>query len=310
MWQGMKKEGAMAMRVRSISYTVKEGFKNLWRNRMMSLASISSVMATLIILGMILILILNINSLSEGIKDQFDAIQIYLSDEIGDDRIEKVGQELKQIEGIKEITYESKTKALENMKERLGENGYLLEGLESNPLPNSYIIYLKNIENSIDVVDRIKSIEGIETVKFYKDIIDKLISITNFVKMVGLIVIVILIIISIFIIGNTIKLTVSARRKEITIMKYVGATNWFIRGPFLIEGSILGLIGSSIAIGIIYVGYKYAYELISQQLYVMVSAYFLPVELILNNLVIIFLVLGSGIGALGSIMSMRKYLRV
>lgn len=298
------------MKIRSIGYMIKEGLKNLWRNRMMSLASIGSVTAALIILGMILILILNINSLAEGVKEQFDAVQVYLEEGIDQGRIEEIGKEISQIEGIKDIKYESKQEALENMKKRWGEHGYLLEGLETNPLPNSYIAFLEDVQQSSTVVSILQGIQGVDEVKFYKDIIDKLINITNFIKMVGLVIIVILIAISIFIIGNTIKLTVAARRREINIMKYVGATNWFIRWPFLIEGSMLGLIGSALAIALIFIAYRYVYDFITTQMYVMITAYFLPVQLILDNLIVIFLILGSGIGALGSILSMRKYLKV
>lgn len=298
------------MKIRSFGYLMKEGFKNLWRNRMMSLASIGSVTATLIILGMIFILMININSLAQGAKDQFDTIQVYLEEGITGEEIGQAGEKISAINGIKEVKFESKEEALKNMKEQWGEHGYLLEGLEKNPLPDSYIVYLEDIEYSTAVVNEIQALENIEEVKFYKDIIDKMIGITNFIKIVGLVIIVILIAISTFIIGNTIKLTVAARRKEITIMKYVGATNWFIRWPFFFEGTLLGLMGATIATTIIYFTYDYLYGIISNQLYVVVTAYILPASYILSSLVYIFVVLGAGIGALGSIMSMRKHLRV
>lgn len=299
------------MKIRTLGYMIKEGFKNLWRNRMMSLASISSVAATLIILGIIFILIFNINSLAEGAQEQVDSIQVYLNKDIASDRIEEIGNEIKSIEGIKEIKFESKNDALENMKDLWGDKGYLLEGVESdNPLPNSYIVYLENIEDSEEIVAKIKLINNIDLVQFHKDIIDKIIWITDFVKIVGLVIIVILIAISIFIIGNTIKLTVAARRREINIMKYVGATNWFIRWPFFIEGTFLGLLGSGIALLIIYFSYRYVYNIASSNLYVMLTAYLVPIPKIIDNLLLMFIVLGSGIGALGSITSMRKYLRV
>ncbi len=298
------------MKIKSMLYLIKEGFKNLWRNRVMSLASIGSVTATLIILGLIFLLILNIDSLGQGAKEQFDTVQVYLEDDLSIDKIEKIGDIIDDLEGIKDIRYESKKEALENMKEKWGEHGYLLEGLETNPLPNSYIISLNNIEDSDTIVSKLEAINGIEEVKFYKDIVDKLIGITNFIRLVGLIIMIILITISIFIIGNTIKLTVFARKREINIMKYIGATNWFIRWPFLIEGTILGLLGSGISLGIIYMAYKYVYEIVTTNLYVMFTAYMLPLEVVMDNLLLVFLILGSGIGALGSIMSMRKYLRV
>lgn len=297
------------MKFKSFGYLIKEGFKNLWRNRMMSLASIGSVTATLIILGMIFVMILNINNFAEWAKDQFDTIKVYLNDDVTDERIKDIKKEINQIIGINDIKFESKEDALEIMKQRWGKHGYLLEGLETNPLPNSYIVYLENIEDSEKIVKQLQSISGVEEVKFYKDVIDKLVSITNLVKIIGLTIIVILIAISIFIIGNTIKLTVFARKREINIMKYVGATNWFIRWPFFIEGTVLGLIGAGLGILIIYTAYRYIYNVVTTNLYVMLTAYMMPVDVILNNIIVLFLVLGTGIGALGSLMSMRKYLK-
>ncbi|MCG8539657.1 MAG: permease-like cell division protein FtsX [Clostridia bacterium] len=298
------------MKIRTLGYTIKEALKNLWRNRMMSIASIGSVTATLIILGMIFILIFNINSLAQGAKDQFDSIQVFLEDEISNERIEQIGDEIKIISGIKDITFESRKDALEKMKEQWGDQGYLLEGFEKNPLPNSYVVYLENIENGEEVVKEIKSIEDIDDVKFHKDIVEKLIDVTNFIKVVGLIIIVILIAISIFIIGNTIKLAVAARKREINIMKYVGATNWFVRWPFFVEGTLLGLFGSVFSLLLIFFTYRYLYNIANANLYVMMTTYLIPVGQVLDNLLIIFIVLGCGIGALGSITSMKKYLNV
>lgn len=298
------------MKIRTLGYMIKEGLKNLWRNRMMSLASIGSVTATLIILGMIFILIFNINSMAEGAKEQFDTIQVYLEDGISQERMDEIGSRIKEIENIKDIEFESSNDALERMKGRWGEHAYLLDDLETNPLPNSYIIYLDDIENSEAVVKKIKSIKNIDEVRFHKDIIDKLITMTNLIRIVGIVIIVILISISVFIIGNTIKLTVAARKREINIMKYVGATNWFVRWPFFIEGTMLGLFGATFALLLIFFSYRYLYNMASANFYVMMTTYLIPVKKILDNLLLIFIVLGAGIGALGSINSMKKYLKV
>lgn len=298
------------MKIRTWGYMIKEGFKNLWRNRMMSLASIGSVTATLIILGMIFILIFNINSMAKGAQEQVNSIQVYLVKNIGNERLEGIGNEIRKIEGLKSVEFKSKEEALEKMKNVFGESRGLLEGLEENPLPNSYIVYVNNIEESERVVEEIKAINDVELVKFHKDIVEKLINVTNFIKIIGLAIIVILIAISIFIIGNTIKLTVAARRREISIMKYVGATNWFIRWPFFIEGTFLGLIGGGIALLIVYFTYRYLHGLAVTNFFIILTAYLVPARNILDNLLLIFIVLGAGIGALGSITSMKKYLKV
>ena len=188
---------------------------------MMSLASIGSVMSVLIILGIVLVIVLNINNLTSMTKEQFDEIQVYLEDEINQDQIEKIGEKLRELNGVLAVIYQSKEQALEVLKKEWGNEAYLLEGFEKNPLPNSYIIQLKDIKYAEDVVNHIHGLTGIEDIKYYKDIVEKMITISNFIRVSGLVVISILILVSIFIISNTIKLTVAARRREINIMKFL-----------------------------------------------------------------------------------------
>ncbi|KXG74437.1 Cell division protein FtsX [Thermotalea metallivorans] len=277
---------------------------------MMSIASIGSVASALVILGIVFMLVLNINSLAETAKGQFDSIQVYIRDEVQGVAIEEMNAFIKKLEGIEEVSFLSKEDALKNMKKQWGDQGYLLEGLETNPLPNSFVIQLKDIENADGVVKQIKKLQGVEEVKYYKDIVDNLLRITHFIRLAGTILIAVLIGISMFIIANTIKLAVAARYREINIMKYVGATNWFIRWPFLIEGIILGCVGAFIALGIVGYSYKAVFDVVTQKLYVMLSAYMIPATILTHNLAVIFIVLGAGIGALGSIFSMRRFLRV
>ncbi|WZL72154.1 permease-like cell division protein FtsX [Clostridiaceae bacterium 35-E11] len=300
----------MAMKTRSISYMIRQGLKGLWRNRMMGFVSVASVASVLVILGIVFMIVLNIHSFAETAKGQFDSIQIYLQDDLEQSKIESIGNSIKEIEGAKEVYFLSKEQALADMKKQWGENGYLLEGLEANPLPNSYVVKLEDVSYADQVVNHIKGLQGLEEIKYYKDIVDRLLNITNFIRLAGLIVIIILILISMFVVANTIKLTVMARYREINIMKYVGATNWFIRWPFLIEGMTLGLLGSLIALGIVGFSYKRIFDLITHKLYVMIAAYMIPAPIVIENLSIIFIVLGMGIGALGSIFSMRKFLKV
>ncbi|MCT4604767.1 MAG: permease-like cell division protein FtsX [Marinisporobacter sp.] len=300
----------MAMKTRTISYMIKQGFKGLWRNRIMGTVSIASIACVLMILGVVFMLVLNINSLAETAKGQFDSIQVYLNKDLTESQIKNVGSLIEGIDGIDYVEFLSKEEALQSMKKKWGENAYLLEGLEKNPLPNSYIIKLKDISYADYVVNRVQGLQGLDEIKYYKDIVEKLLKITNFIRVAGIVIIGILIFISMFVVGNTIKLTVIARSKEINIMKYVGATNWFIRWPFLIEGVLLGLIGSLIALSIVGFSYKRIFDFITQKLYVMISAYMIPAPVFIENTSIIFIVLGVGIGALGSIFSMRKFLKV
>lgn len=277
---------------------------------MMSLASIGSVMSVLIILGIVLVIVLNINNLTSMTKEQFDEIQVYLEDEINQDQIEKIGEKLRELNGVLAVIYQSKEQALEVLKKEWGNEAYLLEGFEKNPLPNSYIIQLKDIKYAEDVVNHIHGLTGIEDIKYYKDIVEKMITISNFIRVSGLVVISILILVSIFIISNTIKLTVAARRREINIMKYIGATNGYIRGPFILEGIFLGAIGSFLAILVVYFSYKYLSLVINDKLYVLFTVYIIPYYEMLDDIVIMFTAIGIGIGVLGSIVSLRKFLNV
>lgn len=298
------------MKIRVLNNIIKQGFVGMWRNRTMSIASIGSVAATLTILGMILILILNINTAANTTKNQFDEIQVYLQKDLTQEEIEKVGQAISDYEGISSVIYQSKDQALEIWKEEWGEQGYLLEGFEESPLPDSYIIQLEAIEYADSVVNQIKGINNIEEVKYYKDILDKLMSVANFVRIGGLILIGILVLISVFIISNTVKITVTARRKEIGIMKYVGATNGYIRGPFMVEGMLLGLVGTGISILIVFYSYKYLVSSVNEWLYVLLTVYMIPPQVMINDIAIIFIAIGVGIGLLGSLISLKKFLNV
>ena len=298
------------MKIKTLGYMIKQGMIGLWRNRGMSVASISSVTSALLILGIIITLVLNMNNIALLGQSQFDNIQVYLEDELDNQEIASIGGELENIQGVARVEYESQEDALEKMKESWGDQGYLLDTLENNPLPNSYIVYFQELEASQEVVQRIQEIEGVDEVRYYQEVIDNLISIADFVQLAGLVLIVILGLIAVFIISNTIKLTLNARRQEITIMKYVGATNWFIRWPFVIEGIILGLFGSLIALAIVYYGYQYLYNIVYTRFYALFAEYIVSAEAMLQQIILLFVVLGIGVGILGSLISMRKHLKV
>lgn len=298
------------MKVRTVRYIFRQGLTGLWRNRTMSIASIGTVAASLIILGLVITLVLNITNAADLAQTQFDEIQVYLKDDLGIEEIDSVGRQIGSITGVSEVTYESKEEALEKFKESWGEEGYLLDGLEKNTLPNSYIIQMDDLELADKIVENLTSIEGIDEIKYYKEIVDQLLKVAKFIRTLGLTIILILIFVAIFIISNTIKLTLNARRQEIGIMKNVGATNWFIRWPFLLEGMLLGLIGALISIAVVYYGYQYAFNIITSRFYVMFSTYIISVNEMMRKTMYMFAVLGAGVGALGSILSLRRHLRV
>jgi cell division transport system permease protein len=291
-------------------YSVSETLKSLFRNRMMSFASITSVAASLLILGIIMSVILNINSFSEGIKHQFDSIDVYIQEDLTQNEILTLGDSIQNINGVHSVIFETKDQALENLKIDFEDYSYLLEGLEYNPFPNTYIINLEDVIYADSIVNQLKNLEGIEEVKYYKDLINRIIDLTSYVRNIGLVLTLFLAAIATFIINNTIKLTINARRREISIMKYVGATSWYIRWPFILEGTILGFIGALISTGIIYLIYSYSFQLFTTQFYVVIAAYMLNVKTIVNEILTLNIIIGTGIGALGSMVSIRKYLNV
>ena len=223
-------------------------------------------------------------------------------------KAEEMLEEIEGFDGVARAYYMSKDDAMEEMKSRWGENAYLLDGLVDNPFPASIIITATDLSVEGDIVDQLEGMEGIEDIKYYQEMVGKILSITNYIQTGALILIGILIIVSIVVVSNTIKLTVHARAQEINIMKYVGATNWFIRGPFLVEGIIIGILSSVISAGIVGFAYYQFVESFQQRLLILFSSGMVPFEFIMINLIIIFVAIGISIGALGSILSMRRFL--
>lgn len=300
----------MAMRLRVFKNIIKQGFQGMWRNRGMGIASVSSISAVLLILGVVLILILTINNIVLETKTKFDEIQIYLEDGLSNADYDRIENRIRDMEGVLSLVFISKEQGLEIMKEGWEEEAYLLEGLEENPLQDSYIIQLLDIKYAEEIVSNLRNIEGIEDVKYYQDVIDKLMLVVNYIRFGGIVIIGALMLVSIFIISNTIKVTVTARRREINIMKYVGATNGYIRGPFIIEGILFGLIGAAVSILIIKFGYEYFFKSVNDKLYLLFTVYLVPPTLLIKDIAIIFTAIGVGIGALGSLVSLKRFLNV
>ncbi len=301
----------MAVKFRLIKNIFKQGFQGMWRNRGMGIASISSISAVLMILGVVLILILSINALVIDTQNQFDEIEIFMYDDITDDQLVAIEDVVRSKEGVLSILFKSRDQALEDYKEQWGDDAYLLDGLEEdNPLPNSYTVQLKDIKYADQIVDEVRQMDGVEKINYYKEIIDKLMLVANYIRIGGMVVIVALVSVSVFIISNTIKLTVASRSREINIMKYVGATNGYIKGPFVIEGVLFGLLGAVLSIAVVYYGYGYFFDSVNEQLYNLFTVMLVQPKTILADLSIIFIAIGGGIGAIGSLVSMKRFLNV
>ncbi len=282
----------------------------MWRNRGMGLASVTSISAVLMILGVVLILILSINNAVMDTKLKFDEIEVFLEDDLSSEALDNIEDSVKNNPGVISIMFRSKDQALEIMKADWADESYLLEGLEENPLPDSYIIKVNDIVLADKLVNNVKALDGIEEVKYYKDVIDKLLIFAGYIQFAGIVIIGILIFVSIFIISNTIKVAVSSRRREINIMKYVGATNGYIRGPFIMEGVLFGILGAIISIAVVYFGYDYFFKSMNEKLYALFTFYLVDPKIIFVDIAIIFGTIGAGIGALGSMISLKRFLNV
>lgn len=293
----------------SFLYNIKEALYGMVRNRSMAIASVASVASSLFVFGVMLCIVLNLNNITSKTQDQFNAVNVYMNDALDEAKQQEIGAKLKAMPNVAAVHYESKEEALLKLKERWGDKAYLLDGIK-NPLQNSYIVEIKNAKQADTLVKNINELKGVEETRYYKDIIEQLSKMVNTINRFGLILMVVLVFVSIFIISTTIRLTINARKNEIFIMKYMGATNWFVRWPFIIEGLILGFIGALIAIGLTYVMYHVMYDFFTTDNVSFINGYILHIEDIFMNIVAVFLAMGIGIGTVGSVTSVRQYLEV
>ncbi len=274
----------------------------------MSVASIFSILAMLFILGIFFAILVNLNLFTEVVKQDYDQVEIFIEDSASQEQIDSAMAQLDEQAGIDSVAFRTKEEALTIMKERWGESGYLLDSLGENPLPASILIKVSSIEDATKVSEFAGGLEGVEDVQYYQETVEKLTSVTNGLQIGALAVMAFLIVVCVVVVSNTIKLTVFARAREIRIMKYVGATNWFIRGPFMAEGIIIGIIAALVASGLMTLLYSKVVSTIGSQVIAIVSSPLISVSYLAGNMLIIFLALGISIGAWGSIVSMRKFL--
>lgn len=291
-----------------IGYNIRQALQQIWRNKGMSTASVFAITAMLLILGLFFVITVNINLFTEMLKNNYNEVEVFLNDDVKKSDAENIMKKIDAEPGVKSSAYRSKTEAMKIMKARWGENSYLLDSLGDNPLPSSIVVTVDSMSTADNVIKMVKGTDGVEDVKYYQDTVKKLTKITNFLKIAAMIIMVFLIIVSIVVVSNTIKLTVFARAKEIEIMKYIGATNWFIRGPFLIEGILIGVISSAVSAVATFFIYREIISLVGKQFMTIMSSPLVPAGYLSVNLILIFLAIGVSIGACGSIVSMRKFL--
>ena len=288
-------------------YFVKETYKSIRRNGFMSFASISTVAVSLLVLGMFLMIFLNTNNLAQYLESQVQ-VSVYMQDSATAKELASVKDKLTKMPGVVKVTQVSKQQALERFKKRLGDQQQLLSSLgKENPFPNSFEIQVDSPERIKVLTPQIGQLPKVETAKFGQEVVEHLFQLTKILRFGGIILVVFLAMATLFIISNTIRLTVFARRKEVIIMKYVGATDWFIRWPFLLEGMTLGFCGAVVASLFINSIYSGLLERIHATLAFLPL---LPTYPLLLYVDVFLLVAGTGIGALGSYISLRKFLQV
>ena len=291
-----------------IGYNLKQAFSQMGRNKGMYFTSILAITAMMLILGLFFVAFVNVNLFATSIEKDYNVIQIYLKDGNKQEVNDAVKASLEGMNGVDEVTYVSKDEALLTLKERWGDNGYLLDNLPKNPLPDSYTVYVEDKDAANSLAEAALTIEGVDDVVYYRDTIEKLAQISHFIEVGSIIAMAFLVIVSIIIVANTIKLTVFNREKEIGIMKYLGATDWFVRAPFVWCGIIVGAVSALIATGLVHLIYTKIIELVGTDIARIISVTMVPADYLTKNLLVIFLCLGISIGVVGSIISIRRFL--
>ncbi len=296
------------MKPRDLKYFIKRGISGIISNWLMSLASVSIVIASLTVFGIFIIFGLNMNYISDQIEQQCQ-INVYVSRDTEEKEYEEVGKRLEKLDNVKSVKAYSKEERYENYKNTAySDNSESIEAMEAdNPLRDSYILTLEDASDAASVIKAAAEVKGVEEVKNSLDLINKIVSITKMIRTITIWLVIILIIIAVFIISNTIKLGMFSRRKEINIMKFVGATNWYIRWPFIIEGMLLGFIGALLAAALVLLGYEAVYKDIVP---FFGSIKIISVKAAYKYVLWSFVGLGTVIGMLGSYTSIRKYLHV
>ena len=296
------------MKINTITYFIVDALKSIKRNITVSFAAMLTVLVTFFVLGTFTLVGLNFNKTIEDVADKIE-IKVYLQDDIKLVNQREVEIKLAEQEGVKAVTYESKDEAFTKLKKDLEGNSGMLEGysLENNPLASSYIVTLEDASYAGDVSKAVEDMTGVESITNQQELIEKISNVVDFVQILGVVLFFVFIGVSIFLIMNTIKLAVYSRRREVGIMKFVGATDWFIRWPFVIEGMIIGAVGSLFATVILYFIYRGVFGFIASNLLI---ANLVPVSFILTTLLGGFLLGGILVGAIGSIAALRKFLVV
>lgn len=291
----------------SLKYLTHEGFRNVWVNRLMSLASVTVLMACLIIMGAGIMIFFNINTLLDSVQSQ-NVVMVYVADDATEDETAQIGTSLNNLGNIESCEFVPKEEAFQKQIESMGGDSALFEGFDESPLPDAYKVTVKDLSQFENTVSQIKQIDKVDSVRENSDLASKLMSLRHAVSIVSIGLVVMLFLVAVFIIANTIRITMFSRKLEISIMKAVGATNWFIRWPFMIEGMILGTISGIVSLGVLWGLYALAEKAFSQTLSLL-GFKLVPFTEYWWQILLVFVAIGLFTGGFGSLVSMGKYLK-
>ncbi|MBR3645948.1 MAG: permease-like cell division protein FtsX [Lachnospiraceae bacterium] len=302
------------MNIRTTWYCIKQGIINIHRNKLFSLASIGTIAACIFLIGLFYSIVLNFQYIVSNAEEQV-GITVFFEKGTTEERIEEVGEQIKLMDGVTQIKYTSPEEAWATFKDSyLGDSPELAEGFkDDNPLADSanYTVNIKNIDEQMKYVEKIQKIDNVRSVKYSANTAATMSSFAKLVGYVSIAIIVILLAVGIFLISNTVMMGITVRKKEIKIMKLIGATNIFVRAPFMIEGVLIGIIGAAIPLAVLWTFYEKVVSLIVNQFSMLSSiVVFLPVNKIFITLVPMGFAVGAGIGLIGSVSSIRKHLKV
>lgn len=305
----MIKRVVITVKYNIVGYLISEGFSNLLKNKKSTWAALTIMCMSMFMFGLFFVLGENINYVAGQVEEE-QGIRVFLDYDVTATDISQIETEIRSINGTNMVKYISRTEYMNEQKELLGEDAGVLEGAEYY-FQDSFLVTLTDLELNSQVQDQIRKIDKVETIESSNETIESLVNITKGIRMVTFAILVILVFISIFIITNTIKLTVHARRKEISIMKYVGATNSFVRTPFVIEGILIGIMSSFLSVVLVGGIYNWcANKMRLSETIQNINVDILSFNELFTQIIIVYVILGVGIGIIGSTISMRKYLDV
>ena len=300
------------MRTSNVTYLVKKGISSIWKNFLMSFASFCILMVSLLLVSCAVLLMMNVNKIMSNIEDT-NEITIYLKEDISDKQVEHIKSVLEKNQDITDVKYYSKEQALDDFRDNMAEYSELLDYLDKNPMPETFLVRVKDLSKIRHVVNTVNDIEGVEQTKAPYDFASVLVQIRNTFTLIGGAVLVALVVVSIVIVSNSIRTSVFARRNEISIMRYVGATSGFIKAPFFVEGMFIGILAGAAAWGLTWLIYDSVFALFSADLTVwqMFGFYGLtPFGDIMWSVLAVNCAAGALLGAVGTVFSTGKYLKV